>query len=178
MNRFFHTLTALTCLALAVTTTGCDAQKRKKDRRPDKVAKTAAPTEQKPVLVASIEMGPCFGKCPTYKAMIYRPGRMEYYGRRNMPKNDTLQYKLMDGFVANLIQEAKRIKFTALPDTLPMPTDVSRITLFMFIDGKKKSVYFTNVNAPDELREFSRHFHDNVVSILEEQEPIPKGSDE
>lgn len=177
MNRFCHILIALICLALMFTASSCDAQKRKRDRRPDKAPKTVAPTVQKPVLVASIEMSPCFGKCPVYKAMIYRPGRMDYYGRKNMPKNDTLHFKLMDSFVTNLIQEAKRIKFTAMPDTLPMPTDVSRITIFMFIDGKKKSVYFTNVNAPQELKDFSKHFHDNVVSILEEQEPIPKGEE-
>lgn len=175
INAFARPFLALAFLALLLTATSCDAQKRKRDRRPDKVKPTVPPaTVQKPVLVASIEMGACFGKCPMYKALIYRPGRMEYFGRKNMPKNDTLQYQLMDSFVTNLLQEGKRIKFNALPDTLPMPTDVSRITIFLYLDGKKKSVHFAREAAPDELREFCKHFHENVLSVLEEQQPMPK----
>ncbi len=179
MNVFARAFLALTCLAVLLSSASCEAQKNKRNRRPDKQAKTMpTPTVQKPILVASIEMGACYGKCPAYKALIYRPGRMEYYGRKNMPKNDTAQYQLMETFVTNLIQEGKRIKFTSLPDTLPMPTDVSRVTIFMYIDGKKKSVHFAREAAPDELREFTKHFHENVLSVLEEQEPLKMKNEE
>jgi len=37
-------------------------------------------------LLAAIDRGACFGRCPEYKAIIYKSGFAEYYGRRNVDK--------------------------------------------------------------------------------------------
>ena len=37
-------------------------------------------------LLAAIERGACFGRCPEYKATIYKSGYAEYTGRRNVEK--------------------------------------------------------------------------------------------
>lgn len=182
LNRQLSNLFPRTLLLLwgfLLLASACQGQKRK-GKYPQKANRTAPapPAVQKPVLVASIEMGACMGRCPQYRALIYRPGRMEYFGQRNMPRNDTLQYKLMDGFVATLLQEAKRIRFAALPDSLPTPPDAPVVRLFVYLDGRRKTVRFAQEAAPDELRQFARHFHENVVAILEEQEPLPRDSEE
>jgi hypothetical protein len=45
-------------------------------------------------VLTGIERGPCFGKCPEYKAVIYTTGFAEYYGRRNNPRQGYFQCRL------------------------------------------------------------------------------------
>lgn len=45
-------------------------------------------------ILTGIERGPCFGKCPEYKSVIYTTGFAEYYGRRNNPRLGYFQCRL------------------------------------------------------------------------------------
>ncbi len=41
-----------------------------------------AATERGHVLVASLERGPCYGRCPTYAVRVYADGSVEFVGHR------------------------------------------------------------------------------------------------
>jgi hypothetical protein len=45
-------------------------------------------------VLTGIERGPCFGKCPEYKAVIYTSGFAEYFGGRNNPLQGNYQCRL------------------------------------------------------------------------------------
>lgn len=150
----------------------CEAQKKRRGKQPP-----PPPVSPKPVLVCRLATGGGFGKIPRYVAEFYRPGTLVYYGKRYTPKQGRYSYVLPDILVKNLLLEAKKAKLMALPEPHAAPPDAPTDTLYLWVEGKSRTLTFTPVDAPEALKTYTDNLRANIAAILEEQEPAESPKD-
>jgi hypothetical protein len=160
-------LNVLLALVVLFAQTGCAQSKRGKQKALPKVAKTALP-----VLVVRLSEGPCMGRCIAYSASFFTPGRLEYTGRRNASRSGLFVYQLQDAFVKNMLLEIKKAKLMQLNERYPAPPDAPADTLYLYTEGRAKTIYYSRASAPPQLKEFANRTRENISAILAEQEPL------
>lgn len=117
-------------------------------------------------LVASIQKGMCFGKCPVYKAEIYGNGRVVFVGERNVPNIGTFESVLSQNKLKEIVLKAKAFDYTSLNDEYDNKyvTDLPTTKTYMFIDGKKKAIK-SRYGSPAELTAFEKYLNETVLSL-------------
>ncbi len=160
-------LGALLLLAMLASGGSCQAQRRRGKQKPAPVVAVPA----RPVVVCRLGTGPGYGKIHQFTAEFYQPPRLVFTGHRYSPKMGRHVYQLQDALIKNMLLDAKKRKLMALPEPPAGPPDAPMDTLFLMVDGKRRTFIFSAVNCPEPLAAFAQQVRDNVAAILEEQEP-------
>lgn len=155
-------------LILSISLVSCKTKKKAADAIQDEVVKV-----EKPVikyndndLVASIQKGMCFGKCPVYKAEIYGNGRVVFIGERNVANIGTFQAEISQDKLQEIVLKAKAFDYTSLNDEYDNKyvTDLPTTNTYMFIDGKKKAIK-SRYGSPAELTSFEKYLHEVIMGL-------------
>jgi hypothetical protein len=110
---------------------------------------TAAPRR----LVASIERGPCYGRCPVYTVRVFADGAVEFEGRQHVGTVGVATGKLS---AAELVQlaaafESRRFESLKAEYADPRTTDLPWVTVS---NGRKTVRHYTgDESAPKALTE-------------------------
>ena len=115
-------------------------------------------------LLLSLERTPCFGKCPTYKYMIYTTGRVIYNGFKNVKKIGTYKAQLTKSQIEKIKTNIESSKIFNLKDKYDSKiTDIPSTVLIINLDGEKKKIY-DRYGAPEELTKFEKLADDIVLN--------------
>ena len=113
-------------------------------------------------LFASIERTPCFGRCPTYKVMIFKSGYATYEGKRFAVREGFFQSRFTRAEMDQIKKEADAIGYYQLKNEYDGPiTDIP--ATFTAVDfGKGIKSVKNRYEAPDELRNYEK-FLDRLI---------------
>ena len=116
-------------------------------------------------LFASMERTPCYGRCPTYKAVIYQNGYAEWTGTRFTEKIGKYTCTFSYDDMKTILKKAEEIGYFELNDVYDSQvTDLPSVFTSVVSNGKAKSIKSRH-SAPEKLREFEKF----LDSILEKQ---------
>lgn len=122
-------------------------------------------------LLLSIEKGPCKGKCPSYSAEFFNGQKMVYRGTSKMPLIGNYSYFIPELLSKNLLIEAKNLKISELPDSIPSETGEQRIRIcFLKPDGNYKKISAGNRTGPAAFQSFVKMIDSEVRILVEDQE--------
>ncbi len=157
----------LCLLSLLTITASCKSKKQEK--APDKIA--TPKKEIAPVL--ELELGPCFGKCPAYKASFYMAGQMDFEGIAHTKVIGKYRYTIKADLVKDLVTALETIKPMTLKDDYGLAPDFP-VTKITYRSGGKVKTIETAANIPDDLLKMQQTIKDAVMMIITEQpgEPI------
>lgn len=111
---------------------------------------------------ASLERTPCFGRCPTYKMIIYSDGFVEFDGIRDVPMIGKYTTKISEKQLQEFVHSGRAIGFLEMEDRYDgMVSDLPSATTTMVLDGQRKSVY-RRYDYPQRLATLEKLF-DNLI---------------
>jgi hypothetical protein len=107
--------------------------------------------------LTGIERGPCFGRCPEYKAVIYVTGFAEYYGRRNTDKLGYFQAKLSPQQLADVKTLMTRYNMDLADSAYVNPYIADYPAYFLMVRDSRGSrqVLVNHEDPPVNIREFT-----------------------
>lgn len=111
------------------------------------------------VLVA-IERGPCFGRCPEYKAMVTKKGAAYYTGKRNVAKPGLWFAALDADQLSALVTEVRRSDLEA-KDTAYINrylADFPDFDIWVSDRSPRKHIHINHEAPPEELTAFAKYF--------------------
>jgi hypothetical protein len=104
----------------------------------------------------------CYGNCPTYRVRITGTGAVSFTPERDTRRTKPAERTVAADSVAALVEEARRVGFFELPDTLQsserycaaMATDNPTAILAFYVRGARKEVvdYHGCGNVPADVR--------------------------
>ena len=109
--------------------------------------------------IARIQRTPCFGRCPVYTLTVFKDGRVEYFGKRNTPREGRYESKVSESVLKDLMTMAKDFGFFSLNNTYDKEAIIdlpSTITSVRNENGLKTVV--NRFDGPKELRSFEKAF--------------------
>lgn len=142
---------------------GCKASK------PGKTTKKAK-TDGEEILLISIDQSACMGKCPDYSAQFFTGRKMIYEGRNYMPVLGKFEYFIPAELTKNLLFEATKMNLKLVPDSMPIPPDVSVIRLTVVLNGKEKTMVGWTGFGNSTFNSFVKLVHNEVRSMIVDQE--------
>src|SRR5438093_696636 len=159
----------LTCILLYVLSS-CVSSKRKQKTAPQK-----SPSASDPVLLASIERTPCFGKCPTYKIRIYQNGYVAYEGKQNVKNIGKFSTQLDRAKVEEIKNYIIQNKILELNDKYVNPNIADFPTIYTEanLNGKYKHITEMEMHVPDQLKEYEK-FLDSLFNDDTAWTPLDK----
>ena len=102
-------------------------------------------------VMASIERGPCFGKCPVYKMEIYKNGKVMYEGKRFAKKLGKYSKMLTSKELTEIHGVIKSANFFSFDSIYPTElSDLSAVTIY-HSDGTNHKSVFGKENRPPAL---------------------------
>ncbi|ALD20371.1 DUF6438 domain-containing protein [Hymenobacter sp. DG25A] len=117
-----------------------------------------------PILI--FEKTPCFGRCPAYKATVYRNGRLSYEGLSNVPLLGQHELQLPAATVNHILKEAQRIGFARLQGVYSQNTSDLPSTYISILqpDCNLKEVRVEE-GAPEELNKLLQYVHEQIMKV-------------
>ena len=116
-----------------------------------------SPEVLKESLFLSMERTPCFGKCPTYKLMIFNTGNVVFEGFSNTmyigKYNKQLTKKQLKE-IQKMMDEINILEMKNVYDS--EVTDFPSTILFLVSNNTHKKKILDRVNAPAELKKFEK----------------------
>ena len=104
----------------------------------------------------TMERTPCFGKCPSYKIIIFNTGNVSYEGFSFATKEGKHTKKITQEQLSEIQLKMEEIKFFELNDRYDSRvTDIPSTRLYVEYKGQKKKL-LDRVGAPKELKEFEK----------------------
>ena len=104
-----------------------------------------------PVDSVRIERTPCFGRCPIYRATLYRNGTVRYFGERFVDKLGAYKGRLSEDAFPRISMLVDRLGFNSLKARYEENiTDLPSCTVTVIRGRQVKSVYTYGV-LPDEM---------------------------
>jgi len=158
-RRFSSFLTFFFISANFLTQTSCQSLK--------KTSATATVSKSAKMLIY-IRKTPCYGKCPAYEATFYDNGQVLYSGNSNVPLLGSYLYNVPLATIANIQNQARRIKYHKLQKSWVLNTDLPSIITEINYDGVATKIEAQG-NAPDDLKKLQEQIHTTVIAITEEQ---------
>lgn len=99
-------------------------------------------------VVASIQRGPCFGKCPVYTMQVYKDGKVMYQGERFTTKMGTYTKTLGSKELKELNKLFASADFFNLQEEYPTEIpDLAKVTLY-YSNGKESKKVGGKENRP------------------------------
>ena len=118
------------------------------------------------VLVA-ISRGPCFGKCPEYKAVVTKKGKVYYTGKRNVAKPGLWFSNLASDQLSALVTEVRRSDLESR-DTVYINrylADFPDCDIWVSDKLPLKHIHINHEAPPEELTAFAKYL-DALLSRL------------
>lgn len=164
--------TSMVLMLSFLLVSACATAQKSSSRKKGKQGTVAKPAKVAEVRIAKLVYGPCLGKCPSYEAEIFRPGKLVFTGKAHVPKVGRYVYALQESFLKYLLTEARKAKFHQFQNTYVGAPDFPARHITLFLDGKEKTIDYGPDAAPPELKTMAQELNDNIMRILEEQEPM------
>ncbi|MGB0881694.1 MAG: DUF6438 domain-containing protein [Vicingaceae bacterium] len=143
--------------------------------KPTKLKKTKLPeAAMKESLFLSMERTPCFGKCPTYKLMIFNTGNVIFEGYSNTKyigkyKNQLSKKQLRE--IKTMMDEINIMEMKDVYDS--KATDLPSTVIFIVNENSKKKI-LDRMDAPAELKQFEKLIDFLVINDQLTQQPTNK----
>ncbi|MBL4710676.1 MAG: hypothetical protein JKY48_19800 [Flavobacteriales bacterium] len=109
--------------------------------------------------VARIQRTPCFGKCPVYTLTVFNDGRVEYFGKRNTPRDGRFETKVDEAVLNDIKAKAGEFGFFELNNIYDKQaiTDIPS-TITSVRNGDEMKTVINRFEGPNNLRSFERYF--------------------
>ncbi len=138
-----------------------------------KETKTEAskPSITKEALFITMKRTPCFGKCPSYKIMIFNTGYVSYEGFSHTQYIGKYTNQLTKKQLKELQQMMDDIDITGMKDVYDSEvTDLPSTILFVVSNHQHKKKILDRVDAPASLKQFEKLIdylviNDNLVQL-------------
>ena len=105
----------------------------------------------------------CYGTCPSYTATIFRDGRVAYVGERFVPLLGTRSDSLPQATVMAMLDEARRINFTALQSRYTSNvSDLPSIIIAVYLPGQHRHRVEATQGMPDNLKGYIAYLRDRI----------------
>ena len=105
----------------------------------------------------------CYGTCPSYTATIFRDGRVAYVGERFVPLLGVRSDSLPQAIVMAMLDEARRINFTALqPKYTRNVSDLPSTIIAVYLPGRHVHRVEAAQGIPDNLKGYIAYLRDRV----------------
>jgi hypothetical protein len=131
------------------------------------------------VLVA-ISRGPCFGKCPEYKAVVTKKGLVYYTGKRNVAKPGLWFSNLAVDQLSALVTEVRRSDLES-KDTVYINrylADFPDCDIWVSDKLPLKHIHINHEAPPEELTAFAKYLDALLNSLAwEPMDPQPENLD-
>lgn len=159
-------------IGLSVLTTSC--RSRKND--------TGAVIEGQAsdTILVAISRGPCFGRCPEYKAIVTKKGAAYYAGKRNVAKPGLWYASLPADQLSALVTEIRTSELESR-DTLYVNrylADFPDCDIWVSDKLPLKHIHINHEAPPEELAAFSKYLDALLNSLVwEPVDPQPEDTD-
>lgn len=105
----------------------------------------------------------CYGTCPSYTATIFRDGRVAYVGERFVPVMGAHSASLPQATVTAMLDEARRINFTALqPRYTSNVSDLPSTIISVYLPGQHVYRVEATQGMPDNLKDYIAYLRDRI----------------
>jgi hypothetical protein len=105
----------------------------------------------------------CYGTCPSYTATIFRDGRVEYVGERFVPLLGARRDSLPQATVTAMLDEARRINFTALQSRYTSNvSDLPSTIIAVYLPGRRVHRVEATQGMPDNLKGYIAYLRDRI----------------
>lgn len=105
----------------------------------------------------------CYGTCPSYTVTIFRDGRVAYVGERFVPLLGTRSDSLPQATVMAMLDEARRINFTALqPQYTGNVSDLPSTIIAVYLPGQHVHRVEASQGLPDNLKGYIAYLRDRI----------------
>lgn len=109
---------------------------------------------------------PCFGKCPTYTATVFRNGRVEYLGERWVPVLGKHTTQLPAATVTEMLAAARRIDFNSLPPQFTgNVSDLPGVIIAVYQPGQHVHRVEGNQNMPENLQGYITYLRSQLDPV-------------
>lgn len=131
-------------------------------------------------LLVAISRGPCFGRCPEYKAVVTKKGAAYYIGKRNVAKPGVWFASLSADQLSALVAEIRTSELET-KDTLYINrylADFPDCDIWVSDKLPRKQIHINHESPPEELTAFSKYL-DSLLNRLawEPVDPQPENLD-
>jgi hypothetical protein len=105
----------------------------------------------------------CYGTCPSYTATIFRDGQVAYIGERFVPLMGTRSDSLPQATVMAMLDEARRINFTALQSRYTSNvSDLPSTIIAVYLPGQHRHRVEAIQGMPDNLKDYIAYLRDII----------------
>ncbi len=119
-------------------------------------------------LIASINRGSCYGRCPAYEIKLYKDGRAILHAKAFMPKLGYFQDWVSQESIVALIDKAKEVNYFSFaeqyPTQPPFIADLPSCKTYIKIGETSKTV-LNKHDAPSGLIEFEKFFDELFLNL-------------
>ena len=125
-------------------------------------------------LFVSIERTPCFGRCPTYKLMVFQSGYATLHVKNWVEslENGKYETRISKAEMDQIRQRIEAVAYYKLPNEFDGPiTDIPSTFTAANINGRKKRVK-NRYDAPVKLQEYEK-FLDGLLLKRSDWKPMP-----
>jgi len=124
-----------------------------------------SPVVLKESLFLTMERTPCFGKCPTYKIMIFNTGNVIFEGFSNTKYIGKYKQQLTRTQLKEIQQMMDEIDILGMKDVYDSNvTDFPSTILFLVSNNTHKKKILDRVDAPASLKQFEKLIDSLVVN--------------
>jgi hypothetical protein len=118
-------------------------------------------------ILTGIERGPCFGRCPEYKAVVYITGLAEYYGRKNTERIGFYQARLTPQQLADVKTLLTSNKMDLADSAYVNPYIADYPAYFLMVRDSRGSrqVLVNHEEPPANVRQFTEDL-DKMISTF------------
>lgn len=128
-------------------------------------ATSAAPGD---TVMAGIERGPCFGRCPQYKAMFYTTGFATYEGIRNTSREGVYNARLSQEMLLEIKDALSRNNMAAADSEYVNKLLADYPAFWLWISDKKGSrkIHVNHEKPPVTIDDYA-HTMDNLIERID-----------
>jgi hypothetical protein len=104
----------------------------------------------------SMERTACYGKCPTYKLIVYASGELQYHGKQNVKNIGAFEGTVSEDIRMFIIDEAKKAGYFDLEDTYDSRvSDLPACITYLNTGIQSKKIYDRH-GGPEAIKQFQK----------------------
>jgi hypothetical protein len=115
-----------------------------------------SPEVLKESLFLSMERTPCFGKCASYKIMIFNTGNVKFEGFSNTKYIGKYEKQLTKNQLKEIQNMMDDIKITEMKDVYDSEVTDLPSTILLLVSNNSKKKILDRVDAPADLKRFEK----------------------
>ncbi|NEM97518.1 DUF6438 domain-containing protein [Pontibacter burrus] len=159
-SKTFNIIKALTTIVIAVAGVSLLACKS------TAAVTTPAPVTEEPLLL--YRKSPCYGPCPTYEALIYSNGTVQFIPIKYTPVTDTITFTLSAMELSKLKKSLAELNYKNLQNYYKTEwTDMPATHLYFYEAGKEVKHIKHQEGGPESLIRFIEEVHEMLWKYVE-----------